>query len=56
MPNLLAHGFQTLVTLLRAGLFPYLVENRWLAFSNSRAGFETGLCRRPIYPRWKSQS
>jgi len=39
MPNLLAHGFQTLIhTAPGAGLFPFLVRNRWSAFSNNRAG------------------
>src|SRR2546430_15881331 len=39
MPDLLAHGFQTLVhTAPGAGLFPYIVGNRWSASSNSRAG------------------
>jgi len=40
MPNLLAHGFQTLVhTAPGAGLFPYSSKSRWSAFSNSRANF-----------------
>ena len=38
MPDLLAHGFQTLVhTAPGAGLFPYPWRNRWSVFSNNRA-------------------
>ncbi len=47
MPNLLAHGFQTLIhTAPGAGLFPYLVEESLVGFLNSRAGSKSRLCRR----------
>jgi len=36
MPNLLAHGFQTLIhTAPGSGLFPIWWRNRWSVFSNS---------------------
>jgi len=48
MPNLLAHGFQTLVhTAPGAGLFPYMVEEvAGRLSSNSRADFSTRVRRR----------
>ncbi|MCP1754007.1 hypothetical protein ABIF29_009234 [Bradyrhizobium elkanii] len=45
MPDLLAHGFQTLVhTAPGAGLFPYVVEESLIGFLEQVP--ETGLCRR----------
>ena len=58
MPDLLAHGFQTLIhTAPGGGLFPYLVEELLSVFSNSRAGFSSRFTptTRSI-PRWKSRS
>jgi len=45
MPNLLAHGFQTLVhTAPRAGLFPYLVEESLVSFLEQSSRF-----LKPVY-------
>jgi len=48
MPDLLAHGFQTLVhTAPGAGLFPYVVEESLVGFPRAvKPVPETGLCRR----------
>ena len=45
MPNLLAHGFQTLVhTAPGAGLFPYIVEESLVGFLEQSSRF-----LRPVY-------
>ena len=56
MPDLLAHGFQTLVhTAPGAGLFPYIVEESLVGFLEQSSKFlETGLCRRHHLSRARS--
>src|ERR1700739_3848926 len=52
MPNLLAHGFQTLVhTAPGAGLFPHLVEQSLVGFLEQSSRFlQPGFSRDTIYP------